>query len=1169
MRLHLFLITLLWVPTSRSDFICTTCEFGEIGNPVGFVTTPHGQTATCGALKDHIASLPLDACTSLQSMTGGPCGCTGFDATTLDDRSTLYDDGAILRPTPRAEYDSFVCSICANGKMGNPNGYTLSSTGQPISCQELHDTRESITSESACATVQSFSSIPCACGDAAATTITSTMIRNVIGGEGSRNSDSVLCSICGDGFITNPKGIVTNDRGQQKTCAELEANRNNIPANTCSSLQTSALEPCACDFDQLSVNSNEEYNGGSFICPICGDGRDMTNLSAVVLIREGQPEVLCGALKANAHKFSPDTCLNIQSVASETCGCIISEINSEEVNSTGLDNEIGEVLVQCSVCGNGEMTKPEGIVTTRQGKSARCDIIDENPKNISQRACANIQGLSRYPCGCVYPEPDTNILNEIVPFQCSVCNGGEITIPDGVVATLEGQAARCDVLEVNSNTIPEDACPQIQTIASKPCGCTTPKINVTDNSVNSTNEQASIGRDIDESLVCHVCGGPAQEIGLPGKTVATSLGMYTCYSVYGAGLIGAIAMDECKNVQTAVQQECGCFLDVPTASPSEPPFTCSVCGNGRIVTRPDGIIDGTNTTTCAQYEAVAAKGEISEDQCLVLQQVSGEGCGCKEAPAIPTAAPTSYECQPCGEGRMIGLPDAELILPNLQKMSCGDVQQRAEAGIIQDFQCTQIQPLVSEYCGCVDKPYTEAPEVFECQICGDGLRVTNPDGVVEIPTQPNRTCAELLDAAVMGHINPNQCFLLHPFVQAPCECISIYSDMPTDIPVSSPTAPTLSPAPTDVTMRGDCFSDLRDIQAMEREVEDTLIARKYILCPGRTFHMGVWTEDGEIKDGQPFLALRPNVIYQCGQDGSRTNNCVLKGGDFGLASYYEVIEGIYETVPGVEVRGLTFESQNLFSVLLKSAGDITFIGCAFKGNSNNAPVLIQWQGEESESDISLRVSSTGNQTLEEDDDDGELKQVVTFQDCVFRDNLVDDSISFPGIIENTFNSELIVTNCLFQENVYGSTNNPSTVGYAIRSFGPLTLDSSCFVNNVFLKHGPVLVYGAQYSALNNYVESSQIDLTCEFGALFSSQDDMTETIPTCEMSDANACGFSQGPTISPSVAPTQSPVVNDVEITDTESSVMSGTKTSDTSSIRIMSTYLFSLGVLCLSMFQL
>jgi hypothetical protein len=131
-------------------------------------------------------------------------------------------------------------------------------------------------------------------------------------------------------------------------------------------------------------------------------------------------------------------------------------------------------------------------------------------------------------------------------------------------------------------------------------------------------------------------------------------------------------------------------------------------------------------------------------------------------------------------------------------------------------------------------------------------------------------------------------------------------------------------------MRDDCFADLGEIHEMEKNVEDTSVKRKYILCPHKTHSMGIWSEEGEIKDGEPFLALRPNVIYQCGEDGSRMNNCVLKGGDFGLASYYGVLPGIYETVPGVEIRGLTFESQNMFSVLLQAAGDITFIGCAFK-----------------------------------------------------------------------------------------------------------------------------------------------------------------------------------------------------------------------------------------------
>lgn len=287
----------------------------------------------------------------------------------------------------------------------------------------------------------------------------------------------------------------------------------------------------------------------------------------------------------------------------------------------------------------------------------------------------------------------------------------------------------------------------------------------------------------------------------------------------------------------------------------------------------------------------------------------------------------------------------------------------------------------------------------------------------------------------------------------------------------------------------------------------------YVLCPGKTFDIGVWTEEGEIKDGQPFLALRPNVIYQCGHDGSRTNDCTLKGGDFGLASYAEVYDGINESVPGVQIRGLTFESQNLFSVILKSAGDITFTGCAFKGNSNNAPVLMQWDEKE---DV---VSET--RRLE---DLEELKQVVTFQDCVFRDNFVDDSSGFPGIIENTFNSELIVKNCLFQDNVYGSKNNLAGTGYAIRSFGPLTLESTCFIDNVFLNNGPVLVYGAQYTAYDNYVESPQNDLTCELGALFSSQDDMAETTPSCESSDASVCAFTQGPTTSPTIAPEVSEV---------------------------------------------
>jgi hypothetical protein len=34
-------------------------------------------------------------------------------------------------------------------------------------------------------------------------------------------------------------------------------------------------------------------------------------------------------------------------------------------------------------------------------------------------------------------------------------------------------------------------------------------------------------------------------------------------------------------------------------------------------------------------------------------------------------------------------------------------------------------------------------------------------------------------------------------------------------------------------------------------------------------------------------------------------------------------------------------------------------------------------------------------------------------------------MGFAGIIENTFGSELKITNCLFEDNQYGDTNNPA------------------------------------------------------------------------------------------------------------------------------------------------
>lgn len=84
----------------------------------------------------------------------------------------------------------------------------------------------------------------------------------------------------------------------------------------------------------------------------------------------------------------------------------------------------------------------------------------------------------------------------------------------------------------------------------------------------------------------------------------------------------------------------------------------------------------------------------------------------------------------------------------------------------------------------------------------------------------------------------------------------------------------------------------------------------------------------------------------------------------------------------------------------------------------------------------------------------------------------------------------------------------------------MTVESTCFVDNVFFNHGPVEVYGTSYSATKNHVSSSQTDLHCEFISLFLTQDDLTSEDPTCIDADARVCSFSQPPTLSPTSEPT-------------------------------------------------
>jgi hypothetical protein len=181
----------------------------------------------------------------------------------------------------------------------------------------------------------------------------------------------------------------------------------------------------------------------------------------------------------------------------------------------------------------------------------------------------------------------------------------------------------------------------------------------------------------------------------------------------------------------------------------------------------------------------------------------------------------------------------------------------------------------------------------------------------------------------------------------------------------------------------------------------------------------------------------------------------------------------------------------------------------------------------------------------------EFTHTVTFKGCVFRGNHVGVTQGFPGIIENSFRSKLNIENCIFQDNDYGEENNPFPFSYAVRSYGPVNLESSCFMDNTFQAHGPVQLFGARHTTLGNYVRTFQQDLTCDFMAVFAARDDTSDAAPVCFDSDASYCPVDEAPTPAPTRGPptTPPPTVETVSYTDAPSQTAQKKLASGASSI--------------------
>ena len=416
---------------------------------------------------------------------------------------------------------------------------------------------------------------------------------------------------------------------------------------------------------------------------------------------------------------------------------------------------------------------------------------------------------------------------------------------------------------------------------------------------------------LDNGNRCEVCG-EGGAIGNPVILVATPFGRLSCSALQGAAIAGAFDAETCQDIQNRAYERCACEggTDPRTSVPVEP----------EPVTAPTDPPVGDEPTD----------------------------------PTDPSDSGSFY-CNVCGEGKMVG-NGGRLVDAPQGRSSCAVLESAGSLGSIPEAECPVIQDLVTIPCECTPgdpptlppaaAPAPAAPsDQYICPICGEGMVVTLPAAIVTLPSQTERTCMQLLDAAAAGNVLESQCSQLQQ-ITTPCGCEPIVptqapvptnepESFPSDAPSFVPTQSLLEPGqtreptvPPEITFDG-CFDNLSDIYVLEKGQEDVSIRRRYVLCPGTRFDLGYVNDQNEVISGQRMIQLRPNVIYQCGNDGSRSNGCLLNGGDFGVASFYEVFEGVSETVENVLIQGLTFQSQQLFSVVLEAAGDITFEDCAF------------------------------------------------------------------------------------------------------------------------------------------------------------------------------------------------------------------------------------------------
>jgi hypothetical protein len=158
--------------------------------------------------------------------------------------------------------------------------------------------------------------------------------------------------------------------------------------------------------------------------------------------------------------------------------------------------------------------------------------------------------------------------------------------------------------------------------------------------------------------------------------------------------------------------------------------------------------------------------------------------------------------------------------------------------------------------------------------------------------------------------------------------------VPTISPTYEPTTtfpptgtPTRAPVPAPVPVRP-CYTNLTEIEDLVK-LKNPFLLETYILCPNTIYPMGTFdVTTYRIENGSQPIYTRSNSIFQCGEDGKSSNNCIISGGEYHV--FHEYVSYGRENKVNVVFKGVTFEDASGGGLIIAAPGDITFIDCIFR-----------------------------------------------------------------------------------------------------------------------------------------------------------------------------------------------------------------------------------------------